>query len=673
MEIFKYILILLSCSVIFVVVCRRLHLPAIIGYLSVGMIAGPGGVGWLPTIEDMNHLAEFGIVFLMFTLGLEFSIPRLMATKRILLGLGGLQVVICTTIGASAATYLGFNPVQSFIIGGSLALSSTAVVIKQLTDQKKQRSQYGSMAINILLFQDLAAVGFLIIIPALSGIDANPIHITFLLTIIKGLFAFVSMTLLSIWVLRPLFHEVARARSAELFMMATLLVALSAAGVTYYLGLSMALGAFLSGLMLGETEFRHQIELDIRPFRDVLLGLFFVVIGAHLDLSQLPHILDKVLALLACLIVGKMILIASLLKIFSNLSMQAALRTGLILAHGGEFSFVILTEAIDSDIFNVSDRPVLFSAVVLSILCAPLLIRYNESIIKLFGLKTKDKAEGQEYSFNVLSEHAAELENHVIMCGYGRVGQILGRFLDQENIPWIALDMDPVRLSKSSIAGEHAFYGDATYPNTLLSAGLSRARMVVITFADEDPALTIVKHVREMRLDVPLFVRTQDDSNLKAFQDAGATEVVPETLEGSLMLASHLLLTLGVPTKKIIDKIRTIHADRYEILRGMYRGEDDLVMIEDETESRRSLHSILIPDGAKAIEQPLSSIAPDDEEFYIKSLTRDSERIADPALDTLIQVGDVIVIFATPEETAQIEQQVLNGEYPEQIAKEGAI
>jgi len=663
MEIFKYILILLSCSVIFVVICRRFHLPAIIGYLSVGMVVGPGGFGWLPTIEDMNHLAEFGIVFLMFTLGLEFSIPRLIATKRILLGLGGLQVITCTAIGSCAAWLLGFNAVQSLIVGGGLALSSTAVVVKQLTEQKRQHTAYGSMAINILLFQDLAAVGFLILIPAVSGSESNPIHITFLLTIIKGCFAFVSMTLLSMWVLRPLFHEVAKARSTELFMMATLLVALSAAGVTYYLGLSMALGAFLAGLMLGETEFRHQIELDIRPFRDVLLGLFFVVIGANLDLSLLPEIIDKVLLLLVALIFGKMVIIAGIVKSFSKLSIQASLRTGLILAHGGEFTFVILTEAIDNDILSDGNRPILFSAVVLSLMCAPLLIRYSDQIINLFSKRNKDDIDLKEFTHNQLSEHAAELENHVILCGYGRVGQILGRFLDQENIPWIALDTDPIRLSKSSMAGEHAFFGDAIYPNTLLSAGLSRARMVVITFSSETPSLQVVKHVREMRLDVPLFVRTQDDSNLKAFQDAGATEVVPETLESSLMLASHLLLTLGVPTKKIVDKIRTIHADRYEILRGMYRGEDDHTMIEDEQESRRSLHSIFIPESATSLHQPLSSIIPNDGEFYIKSLTRNSERLIDPDLETIIQVGDVIVIFATPEETAAIEEHILNGNY----------
>lgn len=668
MEIFKYILILLSCSVICVVICRRLHLPAIIGYLTVGMIVGPGGLGWLPTIEDMNHLAEFGIVFLMFTLGLEFSIPRLMANRKILLGVGGMQVLICTVVATGIGLLCGFNLVQSILLGGGLSLSSTAVVIKQLTEQKKQYTPYGSMAINILLFQDLAAVGFLILVPALSGNGQSPIHITFLLTMIKGLFAFVSMTLLSIWVLRPLFHEVAKARSTELFMMAALLVALSAAGVTYYLGLPMALGAFLGGLMLGETEFRHQIELDIRPFRDVLLGLFFVVIGANLDLSMLPTIWPQVLALLLAMVIGKFVLISGIVKVFSRLSLQSSLRSGLILANGGEFSFVILTAAMAFGLLSQDLRPVIFSAVVISVMFAPLFVTYCEEIINLFNRKPKEEI---DYGYSILSDHAAELSNHVILCGYGRVGQILARFLDQENIPWIALDMDPIRLSKSTIAGEHAFYGDSTHTNTLVAAGLSRARMIVVTFADEAPALEVVKHVRDMRLDVPLFVRTQDDSNLSAFQEAGATEVVPETLESSLMLASHLLLTLGVPTKKIIDKIRSIHADRYEILRGMYRGEDDPSMLEDEAESRRSLHSIYVPEGANSVDQPLSALAHYDEEFYVKSVTRDTERISEPDADMLIQVGDVIVIFATPEESAALEEKILNGEFTP-VDQEGA-
>lgn len=662
MEIFKYILILLSCSVICIVICRRLHLPAIIGYLSVGIFVGPGGLGWLPTLEEMHLLAEFGIVFLMFTLGLEFSVPRLIATKKTLLGVGGMQVLICTIAATYVTWFFGLSVIQSIVIGGGVSLSSTAVAIKLLSEQKEQHTTHGSTTISILLFQDLAAVFFLILVPAVSGVSDEPLTLTVLLTIGKGIVAAVGMALIGLWILRPLFHEVAKAHSTELFMMATLLVALSASGITYYLDLSFALGAFLAGLMLGETEFRHQIELDIRPFRDVLLGLFFVVIGANLQLSVLPEFWDKVLLIVAALIIGKGILIFGIVKIFAKCSLRSALRSGIILAHGGEFTFVIMTEAFKNHLISESYRGILFSAVVISTLIAPLLIKYNRQIsYLLYKGKTGGKAI-TESTTHKLSDRAAELKQHVILCGYGRVGQILARFLDQENIPWLALDMDPMRLSKSSIAGEHAFFGDATQPDTLSAAGLARARMVVVTFSNEVAGLDVVKHVRGMRLDVPLFVRTRDDTNLEAFQEAGATEVVPESLEGSIMLGSHLLLTLGVPTNKVMSKMRRIHTDRYQVLRGTYRGLDDVSHFDEDQQSRRSLHSIFVPEGSASIGKTLSSLLTDENEFSIRALTRHSKRTPDPDLDTKIDIGDVIVIYATPEETVIMEEKILNGD-----------
>ena len=662
MEMFKYILILLSGAVVFIVLCRRLRLPPILGYLCVGILMGPGGLKWLPSIEELHELAEFGVVFLMFTLGLEFSIPRLMSTKRILIGVGGLQVASCTLVGTLGGYFFGLGIEQSFIIGGALALSSTAVVVKQLADQKEQLTDYGSLSINILLFQDLTAVFFLIIIPALSGENTGSLHITFLITMTKGVLACFGMALIGLWILRPLFHEVAKSHSTELFMMATLLVALSAAGITHYLGLSMALGAFLAGLMLGETEFRHQIEMDIRPFRDVLLGLFFVVIGAYLELDLLPEIWMQILIIMTILIIGKTLLVMLTSNLIGKTSALASLRSGIILAHGGEFGFVVLTEAIAYNLLEASQRPPIFAAIVLSVMLAPLMIRFNKQIsLIFFKKKSIHHAEQNPQPSHQLSEHAAELTNHVILCGFGRVGQILSRFLDQEDISWLALDLDPMRISKTSIAGEHSFYGNATNPETLSAAGLSRARMVVLTFSDEAAALEVLNHVRGMRIDLPVFVRTKDDSNLESFQNAGATEVVPESLEGSIMLASHLLLTLGVPTEKIMSKVRRVHTDRYEILRGFYKGHDDLTMIEDKEESRRSLYSICVTDNSYAIGKQISDILEDTEGATVRSITRDNNRFNDPSPDMVINDGDVLVIFATPEAAVLLEEKILGG------------
>ena len=659
MEDFGYILLLLASAVVMISICRRAHLPPIIGYLLVGILVGPGGLGWIPSLDEMHFLAEFGVVFLMFTLGLEFSIPKLIAAKKYLLGLGSVQVLVCTFISYLVGIWFGLDHKQAFVVGSALALSSTAVVIKQLSEQKEKATQHGGFAINILLFQDIAAVLLLIIVPAISSNSTDPLYQTFAITFAKGLGVVVVMALVGLWVLRPLFHEVARARSTELFMLATLLVVLSAAGITHYLHLSMALGAFIAGMMLAETEFRHQIELDIRPFRDVLLGLFFIVIGAYLELTSLPENWLYVLAILVSLIIFKTIVIMAATMAFGVKDKKSAFRTGFILAHGGEFGFVVLTLAIQYDIISPEQRSAIFSALVFSVLLAPLMIRLNKAVSdKLFPVKSEEEAK-ENLSQN-LADHGAELKDHVILCGYGRVGQILARFLNQEKIPWLSLDLDPMRVSKASTAGEMSYYGDATNPKTLIQAGLSRARMIVISFSDETSALEVLMHVRDMRLDVPVFVRTRDDANLESFQKAGATEVIPELLEGSLMLASHLLLALGTPPSKVLGKVRDVQSDRYENLRGMYRGGDELNVLEAGA-SRRSLHSLVVPEGAGSIDKNLEYLIPDIEDApIIKSVIRDNEKIENPELTTKIIANDVVVVYATPEECYFIEEKILH-------------
>lgn len=660
MEEFGYILILLASAVVMISICRRAHLPPILGYLLVGVLVGPGGLAWIPSIEEMHFLAEFGVVFLMFALGLEFSIPKLLASKKYLVGLGGTQVAVCTAIGWGAGLGFGLDPRQAFIIGAALALSSTAVVVKQLGEQKEQASLHGSLSINILLFQDIAAVLFLIIVPAISGNqNGESLQMTFLITFAKGVGVVIGFALVGLYVLRPLFHEVAKARSTELFMLATLLVVLAAAGITHYLHLSMALGAFTAGMMLGETEFRHQIELDIRPFRDVLLGLFFIVIGAYLELNLLPENWLQVLLILFALIFGKTIIIMLSAMAFGTKSKSAAFRTGFILAHGGEFGFIVLTVAIQNNLISADQRSAIFSALVISVLLAPLMIRFNKTFSKaFFGRKLKKDKEVPPPGHQ-LSEHVAELKDHVILCGFGRVGQILARFLEAEDIPWIALDLDPMRVSKASTAGEKTFYGDATNPATLLASGLAKARMVVISFDEEAPAFDVLEHVRSMRLDLPVFIRTKDDSSLQKFQEAGATEVVPEALEGGLMLASHLLLTLGVSGSKILHKVREVHAGRYEILRGMYKGGDEFKTFEEHESARRSLHSIVIHDNAGCIGKQLDDIMPEGEEgAVIKAVIREGVKLTEPSMHMEIRPHDVIVVFASPEEYYLIEEIV---------------
>jgi len=671
MEHFQDILILLACAITVVALFRRINLPPILGYLFVGILVGPGAFGWIPITEKMHFLAEFGIVFLMFTIGLEFSLPRLMAIKRTILGLGGVQVLLCTALATISGILFGLPYKTAFIAAGVLALSSTAVVIKQLSEQRELHTLHGSTSVSILLFQDLAAVFFLILIPALSNEGSSSVFLPITFSILKGAGVFIVLAFMGLWLLRPLLHEVAKAHSTELFMLTALFVVLAASWITYRLDLSMALGAFLSGLMLGETEFRHQIEIDIRPFRDMLLGFFFITVGAYLDISAFPKHWIMVLGLLFSLICFKTLIIMGLTYFIGGINKVKAFRTGLILSQGGEFGFVILTESINHKLIDLEQSQVMVATVVLSIAVAPLLIRYSKLISGfIFNLKwfhSIEERKGTEATVVTaaypLAEHTAELKDHVIICGFGRVGQILARFLDQEDIPSVALDLDPMRINKSSLAGEHSFYGDARNPRILAAAGLARARMLVISFAEEDAALETLHHVRALRLDIPVFVRTRDDSNISAFQEAGATEVVPETLEASLMLASHLLLTLGIPASKIFAKIRAIHSDRYSILRGYFKGIEDSTAIEDDSADRMELHTVTVSENAYAVGKTIADLLNSEveNETCIKSIIRGEERILDPELDTIIVLHDILVIFGTPENLYLLEKKILQG------------
>lgn len=658
---FSHILILLGLAVGMVSLFRRMHLPPILGYLFVGMLAGPGGMAFIHSFQDLVLLADFGVVFLMFTIGLEFSLQRILAMKHTLLGLGGLQVFVCTIVATLLGWLLGLSLKTAFVAAGALALSSTAVVVKQLIEQQELHTIHGRLSISILLFQDLAAVLFLILIPAMASPQDAAILMPILIALGKGIGVCIFLGLVGKWLIRPLFHEVAKAHSSEVFMLAALFVILSAAWLTERLGLSMTLGAFLAGLMLGETEFRYQIEIDIRPFKDVLLGLFFIIVGSLFNLSLFPSHWYWVLLLLAALIAAKTLLIMALTKLVAGVTRAKAFRTGLILAQGGEFGFVVLILAVQNNLIDPIQSQVVIAAVVLSIVIAPTLIKYNKPIGNWFFPPTKEEepTTQDEQPYQLL-EHASELKNHVILCGFGRVGQILARFLEQENIPSVALDLDPLRIATSSLAGEHAFLGNARHPDILAAAGLGRARMVVITFADEPAALETLQHIRSLRVDVPVFVRTKNDSNLKTFQEAGATEVVPESLEASLMLASHLLLMLDVPASKILAKIRAIHADRYQVIQGIFKGSEE-PWLEDKGDNRKSLHVITITDNAYAVGKSIQELFEPDNLNVIKILTRNMHRFSNPEPTMVIEVGDVLVLYTDPETEYLLTEHILQG------------
>jgi len=651
------VLILLSLSVVVVAVLRRVHLPPILGYLFVGLAAGPHALGWIHDTEAIHFLGEIGVVFLLFTIGLEFSLPQFLAMRKTVLGLGGAQVALATAGGAGVAAMHGVPWNGAVVVGGILALSSTAIVVKQLADQLELQSRHGRTALGILLFQDLAVVPFLVLIPILAADGEQSMLMPVAWALLKGATAFAIMFALGHWALRPLFHEVARARSGELFTLSALLVALAAAWITQELGLSLALGAFLAGLMLGETEFRHQVEADVRPFRDVLLGLFFITVGTRLDLAFLPANWPWVLELVALLVVGKGLLVMLLARLAGNEG-GVALRTGVVLAQGGEFGFALLALAISQGLFSTETSQSLLAAVVITMALTPFLVRYNGPLAKMVVASSyvgqRLQREGE------LAEATHELTGHIILCGYGRIGQNLAKFLRDEGMDYVALDLDPVRIREAREAGERVFYGDATHQAILESAGLDRARAVVVTFDDYQAALRTTGRIRTLQPDLPILVRTRDDTYMEQLTEAGASEVLPESLEASLMLATELLRTLDVPTQEVMGLLEKARTSGYRQLRGLFTG-TELGENEKTPGVRERLQTVILTEDAFGVGRRLGDLELEKNGITVTAVRRGGIRGEEPAPELELRRGDALVLQGQADRLDWAEKRLLSG------------
>lgn len=651
------IILLLSVAVICVAVFMRLRLPAILAYLCIGIALGPSGFGVFSSDGYTQTLAEIGVVFLLFTIGLEFSLPQLIKMRHTVFLLGGAQILFTSVPAGILAWYFDVPPIPAIIIGGILALSSTAIVIKQLSEQLELNSRHGRLAIGILLFQDLAAIPLLVIIPALAQ-DGDPVN-TLLWLLLKAVIAVMLMLAIGRWLLRPLFHEVARTHSPELFTLTVLLISLSAAYLTHLAGLSMALGAFIAGMMISETEYRHQVETDIRPFQDIFLGLFFVTVGMLVDLSVLPTIWHLAVVTAVVLILGKTLIISLIMRFFGH-DGSISLRTALLLAQGGEFSFALLTLASTNAILEPEVTQVLVLAILLSMTIAPFLIRYNGALSRYFF---RAHMRGQEDNvIKTIRDEAAQLSDHVILCGYGRVGQNLARLLDRENLPYLAFDLDPTRMREALLAGERVFFGSAASPRMLHAANIKQARLLVISFDDASAALKIMAHARRICPELPILVRTRDDSHLDQLQNAGATEVVPETVEASLMLGAHMLTLLNLPVKKVLRIMQEIRADRYQLMRAYFHGEEiDLTELDADSPHKDKLHAVTLPNDASAVGHCLSELELETLDIVVTTVRRGGIRGPDPGPETKLCAGDVLVLHGTRANLARAKERLLNG------------
>ena len=651
----ELVLILLAAAVLVAAAARALRLPTMLGYLVTGIAIGPYALGWIPDSEEARYLAEFGVVFLMFSIGLEFSLPRLMTMRMTVFGFGGAQVVLTIALTTLMAWLFHLPLLTAIALGGIMSMSSTAIVSKMMAERLEIQTPHGRQIFGALLFQDLAVVPLLILIPAFAQ-ESDAMAATLGLAMFKAVVVLGFLLFVGQRIMRPWFQWVAGYKSPELFTLNLLLFTLGLAFLTESAGLSLALGAFLAGMLVSETEYRYQVEDDIKPFRDVLLGLFFVTIGMRLDLMQVMQNWGDVLLLVAAIVIGKAILVSGLSLAFGS-GRPTAVRTALGLAQAGEFGFVLLAQAADLTLLGATITQPVLAAMVLSMLIAPVLITRMDT---LTGLIAGSEWAGRAKEVHDIAVKTFGQSKHVIVCGFGRSGQNLARLLEAEDISLVALDADPERVRAVAAAGVNVVYGDASRREVLIAAGLSRAKAVVVTYSDLHSSMAILRHVRELRPELPVVVRTIDDTHIDALKSAGASEVVSEVMEGSLMLASHALMLLGVPLSQVLKRIREVRETRYAMMRGFFRGASD-VADELDQQSQPRLHTVLVPPGAAAAGRALEDLALDDLLVEVVAIRRQGIKGIDPQPETEIHVGDVLMLRGAADGLAAAEFRVLQG------------
>jgi monovalent cation:H+ antiporter-2, CPA2 family len=649
----ELILVLLASAVFAVTAFRWVHLPPLLGYLVVGVAIGPHSLALIPDSEQMRRLADFGIVFLMFSIGLEFSLPTLFSMRRAVFGLGLVQVLLTIAAVIAAGTLAGFTWQAALAVGGALAMSSTAIVMRMLSERMQLDTPHGRDIVGVLLFQDLAVVPLLIVIPAIADGSGDLTQRLALALgkagIVLGIVLFLGQRLM-----RPWLHLVAGRRSHELFILNVLLLTLGMAWLTEAAGLSLALGAFLAGMLIAETPYRHQVDDDIKPFREVLLGLFFVTMGMKLDVRVVADHAPLVLFLTLLPVAFKLVLVAGLARLFRS-GAGTALRVGLALAHAGEFGLVLIIQANDVGLLDRDFTQIVVAAMLLSMLASPFILQASDKIVLRFA---RSEWMLKSLELHRIAVQSLTREKHVIVCGYGRTGQRLTHLLEEERIRYIALDLDPDRVRQAGAAGDTVVYGDASNREALVAAGLARASALVITFADTARALKILHHAQQVNPALPVVVRTLDDADLDRLLAAGASEVVPETFESSLMLGSHALMLVGVPLTRVVRRIRDVRAHRYNVLRGFYRGESDEATDPDESRAPR-LRSIALIPGARAAGRCLGELSLDALGVKVTAIRRRETRAPFPGPETELVEGDVIVLLGGPDQLAAAERRLL--------------
>ncbi|WP_326498576.1 monovalent cation:proton antiporter-2 (CPA2) family protein [Catenovulum adriaticum] len=650
MSAFGEILILLVISVTSIALFRRLGLAPILAYLFAGILAGPSVFELFSDTHQISLVGELGIVFLLFSLGLEFSVPRLIAMRNMVFGVGLSQVILTLLVGFTLVFLLGLNWQASLAVSCVIALSSTAIVIKQLTENAKLQTHKGQLSVSVLLFQDLAVVPMLIVLPIIAGASDVGLTTSLLIALLKGFFVFVLMMAAGKWVLPRIFNEIAQARSDELFVLTTILVALLTGAITQLFGLSMALGAFLAGMMLGESQYKHQLEADIRPFKDVLMGLFFISVGMQFDIFVLADIWYWLLLSVLAIIAVKVLIIQAVIRLFGY-NKSDAWASGIMLCQVGEFGFVLSALSLEHGLIDSFVASIMMGVGVISMGITPFLINHAEHLSYWINDKNPLTVNPEE------SLEPSDLTDHVVICGFGRVGQTVSRFLKMESIPFIALDVDPTRVKEARAASEQVRFGDARKLAILSSVNIQTAQLVIIAFDDLPRAITIINLVKQHAPQAKILVRTHADDYLQELIKAGADEVIPETLEGSLMLVSHVLFHSGVPVKRIFGRVRRERKNHYNGLHGFFRGDTS----KTDSDEIEYLHAVTLPKNAFAIGYKLNELDLPLRKVEVNSIRRNNQDFNNPEPNIRLKAGDVLVLLGSPHKAERAEKYLLEG------------
>jgi CPA2 family monovalent cation:H+ antiporter-2 len=549
---FLELLVILTSSLVSVVIFRRFRIPDILAYLFAGAVIGPYALGLVKDDANIRLFSDLGVTFLLFDLGLEFSLPRLLALRRSVFGLGVLQLTLTIAVMSGVLIWFGgYSSAASLVIAGALTVSSTAIIVRELNELRLINRHHAQLSISVSILQDLAAVILLILIPALAVTPDQPVYRQIAWTLGSSLLLGGFLLGVARWVLPHVFYEITKIQSEEIFVLTTLVIVLLSGWLMSAFGLSMALGAFIIGVMLGESEFRHQVEMSIRPFRDILMGLFFASLGMKLDIGLLSGEWSMLLIGTALVVLGKWaITVASALIVGE--SFPTACKAGLLLAQVSEFGFALIALATEVGILatDTSSRVLLIAWA--TMVLSPVLIRYNFEISEaLAGMA------GQRFSARDReSEHVPpDLSDHVILAGYGRVGQMIGRFLRTNQIPFIAMDIDSEQVKKGRKDGELVIYGSCERIELLERCHIARARLAILTFKSLKEAQRAVSKIRSSGYALPIIVRTQHHSDYTGLIMAGANHVVPEMFEASLLIAAEVLTMLGFSKGEVEEQI----------------------------------------------------------------------------------------------------------------------